>query len=188
MSEGEEYKWPVELGDHFRAWDFMFKNFEKNLEEKHILRMHKLLMKNLLKNPKQNAGKYRECAIWIGRKGGPKYEQIPELMNSLEYDIINLSKDSNIQDIWNIHHKFETIHPFVDGNGRTGRLLLNWLSLKHLGIFEVVTLEKRTRYYENISQYTSEFKKLNPNVKFYKDASFYSGMPVLDISRIGCWD
>jgi len=170
MDAGAVYEWPHVLGDHFAAFDFVVGNFTRNLREEDIQQIHSTLMSNLLKKPEEHAGKYRKCKIWVGGNGGPHYRQIPRLMKNLELDICKVELQNAWQeDIWNIHNKFETIHPFVDGNGRTGRLILNWLSLKHLGMFNVVTLEKREKYYEGIQKYKEEFKKKNPDVRFYKD-------------------
>jgi len=177
------------LGDHFSAFDYMLENFTRTLKEEDIKHMHSILMENLLRNPKEHSGKYRKCKIWVGGKGGPHYRQILGLMKNLELDICRVeSQNAWPEDIWNIHNKFETIHPFVDGNGRTGRLILNWLSLKHLGMFNVVTLEKRERYYEGIRQYKEEFKKKNSRVKFYQNITLKPKPPLWDRDYVADFD
>ena len=182
MTVGEEPKEEPELFDHYSAFDYMLKNFTRNLKEEDIKQMHFILMQNLLRNPEKHAGKYRPYNVQVGGKGCPLYEQVPELMKELESDICKIEPRPDCKDeIWDVHNKFETIHPFVDGNGRTGRLLLNWLSLKHLGMFNVVTLEKREKYYEGIQKYKEEFKKNNPNVRFYKDRKL---KPVYDLETM----
>jgi len=171
MDVGEKYEWPPELKDHFSAFDFMLENFQQVLKEEDIKKMHFLLMHNLFKKPEKYAGKYRPYNVQVGGKGCPLYEHIPKLMKNLELDIFKVeSQNAWQEDILNIHNKFETIHPFADGNGRTGRLILNWLSLKHLGMFNVVESEKRQKYYGGIRQYKEEFKKKNLKVEFCKDA------------------
>lgn len=189
MTAGEKFEWPPVLGDHFSAFDYMFENFTKTLEEKDIKQMHSTLMHNLLRNSREHAGKYRKCKIWVGGNGGPHYRQVPKLMKNLELDIWKVeSQNAWQEDIWNVHNKFESIHPFIDGNGRTGRLILNWLSLKHLRMFNVVTLEKREKYYEEIRQYKEKFKKNNPHVKFYKDVKLKPRKPSLDKDYVADFD
>jgi Fic family protein len=179
MTVGDKSEWPHVLGDHFSAFDYMVENYKEVLKEEDIRQMHFILMHNLFKKPEKYAGEYRKCKIWIGKDGGTHYRQIPRLMQNLELNICKVeSQQSWPEDIWNIHNEFESIHPFVDGNGRTGRLILNWLSLKHLGMFNVVTLEKREKYYEAIGQYKKDFKKKNPNVRFYKDIKLKPRKPL----------
>jgi len=189
MTAGEKFEWPSVLGDHFSAFDYMLENFTKILEEGEIKKIHSILMQNLLRNPEKHAGKYRMCKIWVGGNGGPHYRQVPKLMKNLELDICKVELQNAWQeDIWNIHNKFESIHPFVDGNGRTGRLILNWLSLKHLEMFNVVTLEKREKYYEGIRQYKEKFKLKNPNVKFYKDVKLKPRLSLLERYYVADFD
>ena len=78
----------------------------------------------------------------------PKPEQVPNLMN---YFIANYSKDTseNIFDkIARYHIEYESIHPFQDGNGRTGRLLINYELIKNNIPPAVIDVENRTKYYE----------------------------------------
>ena len=67
-----------------------------------------------------------------------------------------------MDEVWSAHHDFEIIHPLIDGNGRTGRLLLNWLSLKHLGQFMIVEAKHRGDYYKTIEGHSPKFKEENP--------------------------
>jgi len=170
LTAGEKPAPKPKLFDHYSAFEYMLKNFKNNPEEEDVKDMHHILMQNILENPK-DAGKYRKCKIWVGGKGKLNYNLIPKFMESLEYDILNLNQNGRIdyQSILNIHHKFETIHPFVDGNGRTGRLLLNWLSLKHFKKFNVITAEKRSQYYQDIRNYEANFRKNNLNAKFSRN-------------------
>lgn len=78
----------------------------------------------------------------------PKPEQVPNLMN---YFIANYSNDTseNIFDkIARYHIEYESIHPFQDGNGRTGRLLINYELIKNNIPPAVIDVENRSKYYE----------------------------------------
>jgi Fic family protein len=196
INEGEEPPPYYEFTDHHSALNYVLGNYKKNdPTEQDIKHIHKLLTENVfreeseyiihnnelteeeqkkvLETYQRNSGNYRQTKVWIGSKmtgyqGTPYYRQIPKLMKGLEKQIQQLPNLS-IKDIWNLHHKFETIHPFVDGNGRTGRLFLNWLSLKYHGEFIVNTKQKVSSYYDEIRSYTEQFKLENHQVHFYKD-------------------
>jgi Fic family protein len=184
-----------EFEDHHKALDYVLNNYQKSPIEEDIKHIHKLLTENIFREEaehiinnneltkekqdkilaiyQRNSGNYRQTKVWIGSRGtgyqgAPYYRQIPRLMKDLEKDIQKLNKSTN-QDIWNIHNKFETIHSFVDGNGRTGRLLLNWLSLKYNDKFIVNTKQKVGQYYDLIRNYKHQFKQENPSIHFYKD-------------------
>lgn len=78
----------------------------------------------------------------------PKPEQVPNLMN---YFIGNYNNDfgENIFDkVARYHIEYERIHPFQDGNGRTGRLLINYELIKNNIPPAVIDVENRTKYYE----------------------------------------
>jgi len=168
-------EWDKLIG-HYKALDYIVNNFEnKELDSKEIKKLHYEVMHELL----DNSGEYRGSKMYIcrifGDTGKMHYRSVPKAIKTLESKIKKLNKktskkkEKRMQDVWDIHHEFETIHPFEDGNGRTGRLLLNWLSLKHLGEFNVVLAEKRQDYYLMIREYEERFRQQNPKIPFYKD-------------------
>ena len=63
----------------------------------------------------------RDCGVRVGGRICPDYKMVPELLEELFGHIDNLCP-------LEFYRKFEEIHPFVDGNGRTGKILLNWLN------------------------------------------------------------
>jgi Fic family protein len=194
-SEGEIPPF-YEFSDHHKALDHVLDNYSiRDPTEEDIKHIHHTLTTNIFRETaedlisrydlspekqeqaivayQRNSGNYRQTKVWIGSKNGgyqgaPYFRQIPKLMKQLEKDIQNLTSPTE-DIIWNLHHKFETIHPFIDGNGRTGRLLLNWLSLKYNNKFIVNESDKRGYYYDKIKLYKSKFKQENPSVHFYKD-------------------
>ncbi len=148
---------------------------------KEIINLNKLdgeKAEKITKFFENRSGKYRKCKVWVGphdgiMKGCLHHRQIPRAMKQLWKEIKSLDLEEEIDEkeyiIWSIHHEFETIHPFVDGNGRTGRLLLNWLSLNHLKEFSIVQSSKKMKYYDRINSYSEQYRKSNPNLHFYKD-------------------
>jgi len=125
----------------------MEKHCKTNLTEKRILKMHELLTKGLVHD--KYAGKYRDVPVYIGGREGMIPIGIKPAMVRLVKQIKNVKTE---QDCWDIHDAFEWIHPFIDGNGRTGRLILNWLR-KNIGLsLFIVSFDDRWKYYHKIEE------------------------------------
>ena len=144
--EGKEPREIYEAINHKKALELVFKNLQNNdtFDERFIKNINKIINKNI-----KDSDGYRKVQVFI--RGSehipPTPEQIPNLMN---YYIYNYTH--NEQDIFNkiarYHIEFEKIHPFEDGNGRTGRLLLNYELLKNNIAPIVITKEDRVKYFE----------------------------------------
>lgn len=107
--------------DAWDAWKFLFQFDELTLSR--ILECHRLLMKNL---NNRIAGKIRNVDVYVGGMVKLNPLKIIEELNDLT--LIYPMTEEQIKQ-W--HVNFEDIHPFEDGNGRTGRLLLNWQRVKN---------------------------------------------------------
>ena len=134
---------------------------EKNktiLKTKLILSMHKTLLTDIDDNI---AGRFRSGKEWVrvGNHLGANPQFVPTLMQEL-VDNYNQNKISYFLDaVAHFHAEFETIHPFVDGNGRMGRILIN-LQLMNLGFPPIIiqNKNKHTEYYPLFTQYQSTLK------------------------------
>ena len=104
---------------------------KQKIEEKTLLLIHNIITKNVLEDP-ADSGRYRTKYVVIGNsKTGaiahrpPENEEVPGLIQDLLFWVDQTSKE-DIDPIIKagiVHYEFERIHPFVDGNGRTGRVL-----------------------------------------------------------------
>lgn len=129
--------------------------------EKDYLKAHKILMNGLV----ENSGKYRNQGVGI-LKGSkvehiaPPSENVPYLMKDL---FSYLKNDSELRLIKScvFHYEMEFIHPFMDGNGRMGRLWQTLILMKEFPLFEFLPFEtlisdNQPKYYQALSQSDKE--------------------------------
>jgi len=119
----------LEAKNHQTAFNFMFdwlKN-EKPIDEEFVLRLHSILMNSI----RPDAGTYRSHGVRIMGSNVPtaNYLKVPELMKKMFKDI-RIGRTDFVSGISSIHSCFEQIHPFSDGNGRIGRLLMHAMLLR----------------------------------------------------------
>jgi Fic family protein len=134
---------------------------EKNkslLNIKLILKLHKTLLTNI---DDRIAGRFRSGKEWVrvGNHLGANPQFVPSLMHEL-VDNYNQHKINYFLDaVAHFHANFETIHPFVDGNGRMGRVLIN-LQLMNGGFPPIIiqNKSKHTEYYPLFTRYQSTMK------------------------------
>jgi Fic family protein len=119
----------LEVKNHQATLQYLFTYLEnaKKINEELILKLHSILMNGI----RDDAGLYRRHGVRIVGSNVPtaNYLKITALMNDILVDINKKQKDS-IAHVSNIHARFEQIHPFSDGNGRIGRLILVAMLLK----------------------------------------------------------
>lgn len=144
--QGKEPREIYEAINHKNALDLVFKNLQNKdlFDERFIKSLNETINKNI-----KETDEYRTVQVFI--RGSehipPAPEKIPNLMN---YYVYNYNNDT--QEIFNkiakYHIEFEKIHPFEDGNGRTGRLLLTYELLKNNLPTVVISKEDRVKYFE----------------------------------------
>ncbi|MFC0183153.1 Fic family protein [Pseudarcicella hirudinis] len=111
------------------------------LKEKHFLSAHKILMKDLI----PNAGNYRNKSVGIVKGSkvehiAPPFENVPFLMKDL-FDYLKKDQDVALIKSCVFHYEMEFIHPFMDGNGRMGRLWQTVILMKKYPVFEFLPFE-----------------------------------------------
>ncbi|HPA25949.1 MAG TPA: Fic family protein [bacterium] len=119
----------LEAKNHQTALEFLFSEIKPNLiiSEQYILKLHSILMNSI----RSDAGVYRNHGVRIVGANVPtaNYLKIPYLMEELIKEINRNEKDI-VEHTTRIHSRFEQIHPFSDGNGRIGRLIIQTMLLR----------------------------------------------------------
>ena len=140
----------IETINHFKAFDFILKTTKTNLDIDYIKNIHKILKQGITKN--QIIGEFKTKQNYIGDFITTKPENVSKEINNL---INNYNKVENItiDDIIDFHHKFESIHPFEDGNGRTGRLIMFKECLKNNITPFIIDEEHKLFYYRGLREY-----------------------------------
>ena len=163
----------LEAIGHKDAFEYIIELADQKtvLSERIIKEIHSLV----LMHDRENKGIYRNVPVMImgAEHTPPQPYLVPKLMEQLIIDYTKMIKEENTIDaISEFHLKFEGIHPFIDGNGRTGRLILN-LELMKMGLLPVnIKFTDREKYYNAFDEYraTGKSAALSEMIKEYECA------------------
>ena len=140
-----------EVLNHKKAFDYLL-TYKGALTKEFILYLHHLVIVNALREDLvKYSGKYRKVQVFIGGSIPPNANEVPNLMASLlRWHSKNKDKLHPLILATYFHAEFERIHPFVDGNGRVGRLIMNFIL--HKNNLPMINIPKRTKfvYYESL--------------------------------------
>ena len=147
----------IETANHFKLVDYMLDVADEELTEEMIKEFHKILKEGTSDSRKDwfNVGDYKKLANEAGNMKTALPKNVQKDMAKLIQWYTSLGKIT-IEDIIEFHYRFECIHPFQDGNGRVGRIIIFKECLKN-NIIPFIILDKdKLFYYRGLKEYKNE--------------------------------
>ena len=147
----------VETSNHFRCIDYVLETAKKPLSETFIKELHRILKTGTSDSRQSwfNIGEYKKFPNEVGGKETVPPEKVADEMKRLINDY-NAAKTKTFDDILDFHYRFESIHPFQDGNGRVGRLILFKECLKNNLVPFIIDDELKLFYYRGLKEWISD--------------------------------
>ena len=163
----------IETKNHFRLFDYMLDIIDEKISKDIMIKMHKILKRNTTdeENPRYNVGGFKVIPNKIGlinviETSSP--EDVEKDINDLLTWYESL-KDIKLEDIIEFHVRFERIHPFGDGNGRVGRMIMFKECLKN-NIMPFIILDSDKPYYmRGLKEYKNDKMFLIDTIKNEQD-------------------
>jgi len=162
-----------EMNGHFLMFNKMLHTFDEPLTQELIKQFHYELKSGVFEDRANGyaIGDYKKRPNMIGMYQTVRPENVAQEMNLLMDWYSNQNVDISV--LAEFHARYESIHPFQDGNGRTGRLILFRECLKN-GIVPVVIEDaNRNEYLESLKEYKEEKKWDKLIILFEKEQKFY---------------
>lgn len=147
----------IETANHFRCIDMIIDNAKRGLTEKLIKELHLILKSGTSDSRKEwfAVGEYKKLPNEVGGMDTALPEEVAAKMKAL-LAAYNAKRKITLEDILDFHVKFERIHPFQDGNGRVGRLLMFKDCLKHNIVPFIIEDNLKLFYYRGLKEWSKE--------------------------------
>ena len=146
----------IETVNHFRCIDLVIDRAEEKLTESLVKELHMILKSGTSDSRKEwfAVGEYKRIPNEVGGSETTAPERVHKEMKALlsEY---NAKKKKTFEDIVDLHQRFEAIHPFQDGNGRVGRLVMFKECLTNGEVPFIITDDLKMFYYRGLKQWNS---------------------------------
>ena len=163
----------IEMKNHFRLFDYTLDTLNDDLSKEMIINMNKILKRNTTdeENPRYNVGGFKiipNKIVLINVIDTSAPEDVEKDIGNLllEYKKI---KNVTIEDIIDFHYKFELIHPFGDGNGRVGRMIMFRECLRN-NIMPFIVLDNDKPFYmRGLKNYKNDKLFLIDTIKHEQD-------------------
>ena len=163
----------IEVKNHFKLFDYMLDNVDKKLTKEIIIEMNKILKRNTSDedNPRYNVGGFKVVPNIIGVVNIIDTTAPEEVEEAIETLLNEYNSKSNVtlENIIDFHYKFEKIHPFGDGNGRVGRIIMFKECLKNNIMPFIVLDEDKTYYMRGLKEYEHDKMFLIDTIKHEQD-------------------
>lgn len=147
----------VETANHFKCIDRMIEEANHILSEKFLKELH-LVLKNGTSDSRKDwfaVGEYKRNANEVGGNATTAPENVSKEMKALLF-AYNQKKQVTLEDLLEFHVRFECIHPFQDGNGRIGRLIMFKECLRHNIVPFIITEQTKLYYYQGLKEWNQE--------------------------------
>lgn len=147
----------VETANHFRCIDLVIDDANRALSQAMIKRLHEIL-KSGTSDSRQDwfaVGEYKKLPNEVGGQETAAPEDVENRMRAL-LNAYNAKTQKTLRDLLDFHVQFESIHPFQDGNGRVGRLILFKECLKNDIVPFIITDDLKMFYYRGIREWKTE--------------------------------
>lgn len=147
----------VETANHFKCIDMVIDKAPKPLSETFIKQLH-MVLKNGTSDSRKDwfaVGDYKKYPNEVGDKITTPPEEVHDKIKAL-ISAYNKTDNKSFDDLISFHYEFERIHPFQDGNGRIGRLILFKECLKHNIVPFIIDENLKMFYYRGLSEWQNE--------------------------------
>lgn len=147
----------IETVNHFAAFDFMLETIDEKLSDEIIKEFHRILKSSTMQAREKwfALGDWKKIANEVGGTETTPPENVQRDMDKLNDWYLSLPQIT-FDDIVKYHHQFEKIHPFQDGNGRVGRIVMFRECLRNNIVPFIIEEEYKRYYYRGLA----EFEKL----------------------------
>ena len=147
----------IETANHFKCIDMVIDNATYRLTEKFIKELHFTLKSGTSDSRKNwfNVGEYKKLPNEVSGKETAKPEDVANKIKTILKDY-NQKDEHTLEEIIDFHYRFETIHPFQDGNGRVGRLIMFKECLKNNIVPFIIDEDLKMFYYRGLSEWNNE--------------------------------
>ena len=146
----------IETTNHFRCIDLIIDRAEERLTESLIKELHLILKSGTSDSRKDwfTVGDYKRLPNEVGGNETTAPEDVHREMQALPKEY-NGKKQKSFEDIIDLHQRFESIHPFQDGNGRVGRLVMFKECLANGYVPFIITEELKMFYYRGLREWSN---------------------------------
>lgn len=163
----------IESKNHFKLFDYALDNVDKSLSKEMILEMNRILKRNTSdeENPRYNVGGFKIVPNIIGLVNvihTTEPENVEKEIDQLLFEY-NTKRTITLEDIIDFHYRFEKIHPFGDGNGRVGRMIMFKECLKNNIMPFIVLDEDKPYYIRGLKEYERDKMFLIDTIRHEQD-------------------